>query len=91
MASTGRASTREMACAAGADSVTFSAGIIDTVMEAVGASGMGACHGIEGFRAMSHAKGVFAQGKWNLPSLLRAPFGKLADVTLAALLRKRGR
>lgn len=57
----------------------------------IGPSGMGACHGIEGFRAMSHAKGVFAQGKWNLPSLLRAPFGKLADVTLAALLRKRGR
>lgn len=57
----------------------------------IGPSGMGACHGIEGFRALSHAKGVFAQGKWNLPSLLRAPFGRMADVTLAALLGKRGR
>ncbi|KAB0637815.1 aldehyde dehydrogenase [Burkholderia stagnalis] len=52
----------------------------------VGPSGMGAYHGIEGFRAMSHAKGVFVQGRWALPNLLRAPFGKLADFSLAALL-----
>jgi len=52
----------------------------------IGPSGMGAYHGIEGFRAMSHAKGVFVQGRWSLPSLLRAPFGKLADVALATLL-----
>jgi coniferyl-aldehyde dehydrogenase len=53
----------------------------------VGPSGMGAYHGIEGFRAMSHAKGVFVQGRWNLPSLLRAPFGKLIDLALAATLK----
>ena len=57
----------------------------------IGASGMGACHGIEGFRAMSHAKGVFAQGRRNLPSLFRAPFGRLADLALAVMLgRRRG-
>ena len=55
----------------------------------IGPSGMGAYHGIEGFRAMSHAKGVFAQGRWNLPSLLRAPFGRLADLALAVTLGKR--
>jgi coniferyl-aldehyde dehydrogenase len=53
----------------------------------VGPSGMGAYHGIEGFRAMSHAKGVFVQGRWNLPSLLRAPFGRLIDLALAATLK----
>lgn len=53
----------------------------------VGPSGMGAYHGIEGFRTMSHAKGVFVQGQWNLPSLLRAPFGRLVDLALAATLR----
>ncbi len=53
----------------------------------VGPSGMGAYHGIEGFRAMSHAKGVFVQGRWNLPSLLRAPFGKLVELALAATLK----
>jgi len=48
----------------------------------VGPSGMGAYHGIEGFRTMSHAKGVFVQNRWNLPSLLRAPFGRLVDLAL---------
>ncbi len=57
----------------------------------IGASGMGAYHGIEGFRAMSHAKGVFAQGRWNLPSLLHAPFGRLADFALAVTLGRRKR
>ena len=54
----------------------------------VGPSGMGAYHGIEGFRAMSHAKGVFVQGRWNLPSLLHAPFGKLADLAVSLTLEK---
>lgn len=58
----------------------------------VGPSGMGAYHGIEGFRAMSHAKGVFVQGRWNFPGLLHAPFGKLADMaavlTLGRISRK---
>ena len=53
----------------------------------VGPSGMGAYHGIEGFRAMSHAKGVYAQGRLNAAGLLRAPFGRLADFILKALLR----
>jgi len=54
----------------------------------IGASGMGAYHGIEGFRTMSHARGVFIQSRWNLPALLRAPFGRLADIALRATLGK---
>ncbi|MHA3892160.1 coniferyl aldehyde dehydrogenase [Acinetobacter sp. GXMZU3951] len=54
----------------------------------VGPSGMGAYHGIEGFRSMSHAKGVFDQGRWNLPSLLQAPFGKFMDFALRMTLGK---
>ena len=53
----------------------------------VGPSGMGAYHGIEGFRALSHAKGIYASGRWNAASILRAPFGRLADRVLALLLR----
>nr|WP_294846573.1 coniferyl aldehyde dehydrogenase [uncultured Sphingomonas sp.] len=52
----------------------------------VGASGMGAYHGIEGFRSMSHAKGIFTQRRWNLPKLLRPPFGKLADRAMRFVL-----
>lgn len=54
----------------------------------IGPSGMGAYHGIEGFRSMSHAKGVFVQGRWNFPSLIHAPFGKLADIVISLVLRK---
>lgn len=53
----------------------------------VGASGMGAYHGVEGFRALSHAKGIFEQGRWNSAVLLRAPYGKLTDRLLAFALR----
>jgi coniferyl-aldehyde dehydrogenase len=52
----------------------------------VGPSGMGMYHGIEGFRSMSHAKGVYEQGRWNLATLLRPPFGALAERMLSGIL-----
>lgn len=53
----------------------------------VGASGMGAYHGVEGFRALSHTKGIFEQGRWNSIDFLRAPFGSRADTLLKFFLR----
>ncbi|MFT3905679.1 MAG: coniferyl aldehyde dehydrogenase [Steroidobacteraceae bacterium] len=53
----------------------------------VGASGMGAYHGMEGFRRLSHAKGIFEQGRCNAATLLRPPFGKLAEVFIRLMLR----
>ena len=53
----------------------------------VGESGMGKYHGIEGFRTLSHPKGIFVQGRWNSINLLRAPFGKRADALLNFFLR----
>jgi coniferyl-aldehyde dehydrogenase len=53
----------------------------------VGPSGIGAYHGEEGFKALSHAKGIFEQARWNFTGLLRAPFGRVADAILAYLLR----
>ena len=53
----------------------------------VGASGIGAYHGIEGFRRLSLAKGIYEQGRWNSMTLLRAPFGKMADRILGIILR----
>ncbi|HSI37456.1 MAG TPA: coniferyl aldehyde dehydrogenase [Methylotenera sp.] len=53
----------------------------------VGPSGMGSYHGIEGFRSMSHAKGTLEFRKWNMSSVLRPPFGPLADFILKAILR----
>lgn len=53
----------------------------------VGESGIGQYHGVEGFRALSHAKGIFEQGRWNGMDLLRTPFGKVADYMLKFFLR----
>ncbi|WP_246755738.1 coniferyl aldehyde dehydrogenase [Bradyrhizobium sp. CCBAU 53338] len=53
----------------------------------VGASGIGAYHGIEGFRRLSHAKGIYEQGRWNGSTLLRPPFGKMAERIIGFVLR----
>ena len=53
----------------------------------IGPSGMGAYHGIEGFRAMSHAKGIFAQSRLNGADIIRPPFGKLFERVVAYLMR----
>ncbi len=53
----------------------------------IGPSGMGAYHGEEGFRSLSHDKGVFTQTRFNFASILRAPFGRLSDLILDTMLR----
>ncbi|MEI5519844.1 coniferyl aldehyde dehydrogenase [Streptomyces brasiliscabiei] len=53
----------------------------------VGASGVGKYHGIEGFRTLSHGKGIYVQGRWNATRMLRAPFNKRTETLLDFLLR----
>ena len=52
----------------------------------IGASGIGAYHGVEGFRSFSHAKGVFAQSRWNLRRLVRPPFSRITQVATRYLM-----
>jgi len=53
----------------------------------VGASGIGAYHGREGFRTFSHQKPVFRQATLNTAGLLRPPYGRLVERLIAALMR----
>ena len=53
----------------------------------VGASGMGAYHGREGFEAFSHRKAVFRQARFNAAGLLAPPFGRRFERLLRILLR----
>jgi len=53
----------------------------------VGSSGMGAYHGIEGFKSLSHAKGIFEQSRWNFTGALRPPFGWVSNFVTQFLLR----
>ena len=53
----------------------------------IGPSGIGAYHGAEGFKTMSHAKAVFKQAKVNFVDLFRPPFGRAFDFLLNIQLR----
>jgi coniferyl-aldehyde dehydrogenase len=53
----------------------------------VGPSGMGAYHGIEGFRSLSHAKGIFEQSRWNMTGALRPPYSMLTSFVTWYLMR----
>lgn len=53
----------------------------------VSESGIGAYHGIEGFRRLSHAKGIYEHGRWNIVKLLQPPYGTLTERILNVLLR----
>ena len=50
----------------------------------VGPSGMGSYHGIDGFKAFSHAKSIFTQSRFNVAELagLRPPYGEKIMKTL---------
>ena len=52
----------------------------------VGASGMGAYHGEDGFRRFSHMKPVFHQARWNFVGLLNPPYGGTFRRMLGLLL-----
>ncbi len=79
-----------------AETTSGNVGINSTVMHVaqddlpfggVGESGIGAYHGVEGFRRFSHAKGIYAQGRWNLADLAMAPFGRIADQLVRFMLK----
>ncbi|MCC6624202.1 MAG: coniferyl aldehyde dehydrogenase [Deltaproteobacteria bacterium] len=57
----------------------------------VGPSGMGSCHGVEGFLTFSHKKAVFHQARFNTAGLLSPPFGKALDRLLNLLVGKANR
>lgn len=54
----------------------------------VGPSGMGACHGLDGFETFSHKKGVFYQSKLNGRNLLNPPYKDRAEKMLNLLIGK---
>jgi coniferyl-aldehyde dehydrogenase len=41
----------------------------------IGPSGMGAYHGIDGFKTFSHAKAVFVQARPDVTAMMRPPYG----------------
>lgn len=69
--------------------VIFHVSMEDLPFGGVGPSGMGAYHGIEGFRTFSHARAVYRQSPFDIARLagLRPPYGKATARMLASRLR----
>ncbi|WHO76153.1 hypothetical protein [Rhizobium sp. BT03] len=59
----------------------------DVPFSSVGASGIGADHDVVGFRRLSHAKGIYEQGRWNAVKLFHPPDGKLTGRIPNVMLR----
>lgn len=77
--------------------ISGGASINETLMHAVveklpfggiGASGMGAYHGEDGFRTFSHRKGVFQQSRFNMLWMLRPPFTRVTEVLIRRLMMR---
>jgi coniferyl-aldehyde dehydrogenase len=54
----------------------------------IGASGMGAYHGIHGFETFSKKQPIVLQPRFNFTGLLRPPYGKTASMLLSWLIRR---
>ncbi len=46
----------------------------------VGPSGMGAYHGVDGFRQFSHARAVYEQTRWDIGRIIRPPYGRAFEL-----------
>jgi coniferyl-aldehyde dehydrogenase len=55
----------------------------------IGASGMGAYHGRDGFLTFSHRKSVLRQSRFNSSALIRPPYGKFIERMIALLMRSK--
>ena len=54
----------------------------------VGPSGMGAYHGIDGFKTFSHAKAVFQQAKMDVAAMMRPPYGAKIAKMMASQIKR---
>jgi coniferyl-aldehyde dehydrogenase len=80
--------TRTTSGGATINDVVMHVSMEDLPFGGVGPSGMGAYHGIDGFRTFSHAKAVFKQAKMDITSMMRPPFGTGFQKYLAMQIKK---
>jgi len=67
--------TRTTSGGATVNDVVMHVSMEDLPFGGIGPSGMGAYHGLDGFRTFSHAKAVFKQAKMDITAMMRPPFG----------------
>ncbi|MDF8331604.1 coniferyl aldehyde dehydrogenase [Novosphingobium cyanobacteriorum] len=81
--------TRTLSGGVTVNDVIFHVTADDLPFGGVGPSGMGSYHGIEGFRAFSHARAVYRQPKFDIAGIagLKPPYGKATQRTLKMQLK----
>ncbi len=71
-----RVLTRTTSGGASVNDVIMHVSMEDLPFGGVGPAGMGAYHGIDGFKTFSHAKAVFHQAKMDVTAMIRPPYGE---------------
>jgi coniferyl-aldehyde dehydrogenase len=80
--------TRTTSGGATVNDVIMHVAMEDLPFGGVGPSGMGAYHGIDGFRTFSHAKAVFTQAKSDITAMMRPPFGPKMQKLLDSQIKR---
>ena len=80
--------TRTTSGGATVNDVVMHVSMEDLPFGGIGPSGMGAYHGLDGFRTFSHAKAVFKQAKMDITAMMRPPFGTGFQKYLAMQIKK---
>jgi coniferyl-aldehyde dehydrogenase len=68
--------------------VVMHASMEDLPFGGVGPSGMGAYHGVDGFRSFSHARAVFVQAKMDVTAVMRPPYGAKIQKMLDSQIKR---
>ncbi len=71
-----RVLTRTTSGGVSVNDVVLHVSMEDLPFGGIGPSGMGAYHGVDGFRTFSHAKAVFQQAKMDVTAMTRPPYGE---------------
>ena len=88
-----RAESEQVLARVVAGGVTLNDTIVHLTMDdlpfgGIGPSGMGAYHGLDGFRTFSHARAVYRQSRFDVTRFLRPPYGATMQRLLALKIRR---
>jgi len=83
-----RVLTRTTSGGVSVNDVVMHVSMEDLPFGGIGPSGMGAYHGIDGFRTFSHAKAVFQQAKMDVTAMMRPPYGEKIQKMLDGSIKR---
>jgi len=83
-----RVLTRTTSGGVSVNDVVMHVSMEDLPFGGIGPAGMGAYHGVDGFKTFSHAKAVFRQAKPDITAMLRPPYGEKMLKTVMGQIKR---